>query len=277
MAACVALLVTKKCKATAAGSFGECQGEQQAWFSAVNSHRMHFAAAELGDSGAQPVIAILASDCGILYNCSSYIPASYASCPQENPAWHRLTVIKQFSTGADEEFDYVLAHVNGVMTIGGFFKMKGTAESHIRKIYDYAMEAASRGEVFPLWATCVGIHDLVQVATGKVYAEFLTRTFAENLALPLHFQDVEAAGRLLFDDELFPGSQRLRDWLQSNALTFHHHQWGITPATFESIKESMVVQTCAFVVLVVLFVVPLDSPQHIPGGFVCDPSVGGFF
>ena len=29
---------------------------------------------------ARPVIAILASDCGILYNCSSYIPVSYAAC-----------------------------------------------------------------------------------------------------------------------------------------------------------------------------------------------------
>ena len=26
---------------------------------------------------ARPVIAILASDCGILYDCNSYIPASY--------------------------------------------------------------------------------------------------------------------------------------------------------------------------------------------------------
>lgn len=179
---------------------------------------------------SRPVIAILASDCGILYNCSSYIPVSYVHLLEQGGA----QVVPLHPAMEDEEFDYILQHVNGVMTIGGFFKMRGTAEAHIRKIYDHAIAAAIRGEVFPLWATCVGIHDLVQVATGKVYAEFLTRTFAENLALPLHF---EAKSRLLFDDDLFPGSHMLRHWLEENAITFHHHQWGITPSTFHSIKE----------------------------------------
>ena len=33
------------------------------------------------------------------------------------------------------------------------------------------------------------------------------------------------------------GSHMLRHWLEENAITFHHHQWGITPSTFHSIKD----------------------------------------
>eukprot|EP00434_Breviolum_minutum_P026161 symbB.v1.2.023128.t1/scaffold2095.1/size89733/3 len=183
------------------------------------------------EENSRPVIGILASDCGILYNCSSYIPASYVQLLQQGGA----QVVPLYPGMEDDDFDHVLAHVNGVMTIGGFFKMNGKAEKHIQRIYDHAMAVASRGDVYPIWCTCVGIHDLVQLTTGRVYAEFLTRTFAENLALPLHFQ--AGTGHLLFDDELFPGSSAYRDWLQSHPITFHHHQWGITPDTFHNIKE----------------------------------------
>lgn len=80
--------------------------------------------------------------------------------------------------------------------------MNGTADYHVRKIYEHVKSASARGEVFPFWATCVGIHDMVQLASGRVYKEFLTRTYAENLALPLRF---EAPEDLLFDEVLLPG------------------------------------------------------------------------
>ncbi|CAE7600129.1 gghA [Symbiodinium sp. CCMP2592] len=175
----------------------------------------------------RPVIAILASDCGILYNCSSYIPASYVHLLEQGGA----QVVPLHPEMPDDEFDHVLSHVNGAMTIGGFFDLKGTAEYHIRKLYDHALKLAKDGEVFPLWATCVGIHDVAQMATGVVYGEFLHRTSADNLALPLRFTGVQE--RELFDESSFPGSAVYRQWLQDAALTFHHHLWGIRPETFQ--------------------------------------------
>ncbi|CAE7228288.1 gghA, partial [Symbiodinium sp. KB8] len=175
----------------------------------------------------RPVIAILASDCGILYNCSSYIPASYVHLLEQGGA----QVVPLHPEMPDDEFDHVLSHVNGAMTIGGFFDLNGTAEYHIRKLYDHALELAKGGEVFPLWATCVGIHDVAQMATGVVYGEFLHRTSADNLALPLRFTGVQE--RELFDESSFPGSAVYRQWLQDAALTFHHHLWGILPETFQ--------------------------------------------
>ncbi|CAE7520409.1 gghA, partial [Symbiodinium pilosum] len=178
----------------------------------------------------RPVIAILASDCGILLNCSSYIPASYVHLLEQGGA----QVVPLYPGMPDAEFDYVLSRVNGAMTIGGFFKMHGIAEKHTRKLYDHVLELAKTGEVFPLWATCVGIHDVAQMATGAVYGEFLNRTFADNLALPLHLTG--KAERHLFDPTLFPGSTTYRQWLQEAPLTFHHHLWGIFPETFERFK-----------------------------------------
>ncbi|CAK9037766.1 Gamma-glutamyl hydrolase A (Conjugase A) (GH A) (Gamma-Glu-X carboxypeptidase A), partial [Durusdinium trenchii] len=189
-------------------------------------------AAKAWTENERPVIAILASDCGILYNCSSYIPASYVQLLQQGGA----QVVPLYPGMKEEEFDHVLSHVNGVMTIGGFFKMNGTADVYMRKIYDHVVSATKRGEIFPFWATCVGIHDMVQLVSGKVYADFLTRTYAENLALPLHFEP-SADLKLLFDEEVLPGSSTLRRWLSDEPLTFHHHQWGITPSTFHGIKE----------------------------------------
>ncbi|CAJ1398074.1 unnamed protein product [Effrenium voratum] len=212
-----------------------------------------WAAPAAGDSALataendRPVIALLASDCGILYNCSSYIPASYVRWVQQGGALvvplHPkmearasavLLALWHLRNPFEAEFDHVLSHSNGVLTIGGFFKMNGTADQWMARVFAHAMRAARRGEVFPVWATCVGIHDLAQLATGRVYAEFLSRTYADNVALPLLFEGDLAR---FFDEQRWPGSSTFQRWLQASAITFQHHEWGILRSTFSQIKE----------------------------------------
>eukprot|EP00930_Biecheleria_cincta_P034465 TRINITY_DN23822_c0_g1_i1.p1 TRINITY_DN23822_c0_g1~~TRINITY_DN23822_c0_g1_i1.p1 ORF type:complete len:225 (+),score=19.60 TRINITY_DN23822_c0_g1_i1:72-746(+) len=173
-------------------------------------------AVRAGHVNERPVLAILASDCDGLYNCSTYIPASYVRWLQQGGA----QVVALHRGMNEDEFMHVLSHVNGVLMIGGFFKMNGTAEPHIRRIWEHAVKLGEENEFFPLWATCVGIHDMVQLASGKVYGAFLEQTAADNLALPLNFSDGPSVPLIqLFNDARLPGSEVYRQWLESHAIT----------------------------------------------------------
>ena len=64
----------------------------------------------------------------------------------------------------------------------------------------------------------------------------------------------------------------LRHWLEDNAITFHHHQWGITPSTFHSIKDWQHLndnekESCK----IELLVIPLQYIAYILTLLLCCP------
>eukprot|EP00933_Yihiella_yeosuensis_P078578 TRINITY_DN9016_c2_g1_i1.p1 TRINITY_DN9016_c2_g1~~TRINITY_DN9016_c2_g1_i1.p1 ORF type:complete len:389 (+),score=48.78 TRINITY_DN9016_c2_g1_i1:72-1169(+) len=179
----------------------------------------------------RPVIAILASPCDGLYNCSSYIPGSYVRWIQQAGA----RVVPLTISMDDAEFTHVLQHVNGALTIGGFFEMNGTAEPRVRKIWEHAMTLAEKGESFPIWGTCLGVHDLIQLASGLVYGAFLKPTETDDIALPLQFLQ-GASSDSLFDEDTMPGSKVFRKWFEQLPITYHHHEWGVSPDTVTGLK-----------------------------------------
>lgn len=54
--------------------------------------------------------------------------------------------------------------------------------------------------------------------------------------IPVQSGPIVWANKCCNNTSCFAGSSAYRDWLQSHPITFHHHQWGITPDTFHNIK-----------------------------------------
>jgi len=184
----------------------------------------------------RPVIAVLAGPCvaPLPSDCKYYIPASYVRWIQQAGA----RVVPLHADMTDEHFSSVLSRTNGAMAIGGFGGANGRASPQLVKIWNHAMALANDGEVYPLWGTCQGLDDIVQIASNTTYDHFLSTTRAADLPLPLVFPKQHLRHRgLLFNEALFPGANTFQKWFRDLPISYHHHDYGISPRTFFSLPH----------------------------------------
>ena len=92
----------------------------------------------------------------------------------------------------DDEVDHAFAQINGALFMGGGAKLPAAA----RRLWSKASEANAKGDVFPIWGSCLGFEWIMELASGndKILSNGLD---SENLTLPLNLTAAAAKSRIL--------------------------------------------------------------------------------
>ncbi|XP_068167466.1 gamma-glutamyl hydrolase [Antennarius striatus] len=172
----------------------------------------------------RPVIGILTqivSDEVMKPYGKTYIPASYVKYIESGGS--RVMPIRLTLTTA--EYEAIFRQINGLLFIGGAVDLEKSDFARVAKIFfALARMANDAGDVFPIWGTCMGLQLLTVLVAGE---NLLTKTTAENIALPLNLT-AEAASSRMF--ESFP--TELMNALTTEPLTGNFHHYGITVENF---------------------------------------------
>ncbi|XP_061121988.1 gamma-glutamyl hydrolase [Syngnathus typhle] len=173
-------------------------------------------------SNDKPIIGILAQDLSKPpENKTSYIAASYVKFLEAAGA--RVVPIRINQT--DKEYRRLFDSINGVLFPGGGASIVSSGYQRSAKIfYEMSLEAKQRGDLFPIWGTCLGLEQLLVLTNG---VSLLTRTNTSDVSLPLDFTK-EAKGSRMFRD--FPAE--LMDALALEPLTENSHQWSLPMEAF---------------------------------------------
>ena len=131
----------------------------------------------------------------------------------------------------DNEVDQAFAQINGALFMGGGAKLPPAA----RRLWSKASEANSKGDVFPIWGSCLGFEWIMQLASDD--DKILSNGFdSENLTLPLNLTAAAAKSRILGPAASMPVAFRSPPLSIVEALalpiTMNNHVQGVTPASF---------------------------------------------
>uniref|UniRef100_W5NDC4 folate gamma-glutamyl hydrolase n=1 Tax=Lepisosteus oculatus TaxID=7918 RepID=W5NDC4_LEPOC len=152
----------------------------------------------------------------------TYIPASYVKYLES--AGSRVMPVRLNLTFAD--YEKIFNSINGMLFIGGAVDLETSDFAKAAIIfYQLALKAYDSGDYFPMWGTCLG-HQLLTVLVAK--ENLLTKTPAENLALPLNLTTAAKSSRVF---ENFP-HETLKA-LTQEPLTGNFHHYGVTFETFK--------------------------------------------
>ena len=135
-------------------------------------------------------------------------------------------VVPVFNNLTDDQYTALFNSLNGVLFPGGEASLKTSGYfKAATKFYELAVDAHARGDVFPVWGTCLGFEALTVIGAGE---DLLGSFEAENINLPLNFTDDG-----LHNSRLLNGMPaHLMEALATKAITFNHHHAGITPTAF---------------------------------------------
>ncbi|XP_047449100.1 gamma-glutamyl hydrolase [Mugil cephalus] len=151
----------------------------------------------------------------------TFIPSSYVKYLESGGS--RVMPIRLTLTTA--EYENIFKKINGLMFIGGAADLETSDFARVAKIfYRLALTANDAGDFFPIWGTCMGMQLLTVLVAGE---NLLTRTTAENVALPLNLT-AETKSSLMFRG--FP--DELLKAVTQEPLTGNFHTYGVTVKTF---------------------------------------------
>lgn len=152
----------------------------------------------------------------------TYIPACYVKYIESGGS--RVMPIRViYST---EYYEDIFKKINGLLLIGGAADLETSDFARVAKIFfNLALKANDAGDFFPIWGTCLGMQQLSVLVAGE---NLLTRTTAENVAMPLNFT-AEAYLSRMFQD--FPSD--LMKATAQEPLTGNFHHYGLTIETFQ--------------------------------------------
>ncbi|CAI5649918.1 gamma-glutamyl hydrolase isoform X1 [Oreochromis niloticus] len=152
----------------------------------------------------------------------TYIPSSYVKYIESGGS--RVMPIRLTLTTS--EYENIFRKINGLIFIGGAADLETSDFARVAKIfYRLALAANDAGDYFPIWGTCMGMQLLTVLVAGE---NLLTKTPAENLALPLNLTTEAQSSRMFnsFPDELINA-------LTQEPLTGNFHHYGITVKDFQ--------------------------------------------
>ncbi|PUZ65171.1 hypothetical protein GQ55_3G201900 [Panicum hallii var. hallii] len=148
---------------------------------------------------------------------TSYIGASYVKFVEAAGA----RVIPLVYNEPEERLLEKLSLVNGVLFTGGSEK-QGVYFETIKKVFQYVLDRNDAGELFPLFAQCLGF-ELVSMIVSK--DNNILETFdAQNQASTLQFPSYSFEGTVFqrFDSDLIKK-------VSSSCLVMQNHRYGISP------------------------------------------------
>ena len=181
----------------------------------------------------RPVIGALALPCGSLSPCHSpaqpYFPASYVKIVESSGA--RVLPLLYNSTQPTLLAQLGLLH--GVLLTGGGASLTVGSPYRvaIEAILGYAVKVNEAGEVFPVWATCMGTEAVLDVFASQ---PLLTPFDAENLPLPLRFTAEATSSRLFNATRYGQRTVDIQRSLTTMAITMNNHEKGVSAAHFRA-------------------------------------------
>nr|XP_043873125.1 gamma-glutamyl hydrolase-like isoform X1 [Solea senegalensis] len=118
-------------------------------------------------------------------------------------------------------------YLHRVLLPGGPVCPMSSAYARSAKIfYELAIEANKKGDYFPVWGTCLGLHMLSYLTSGE---DLLIVTNTKGVLLPLTFTDDAK------ESPMFRGfTEELMKELASEPLSQHAHRWSLALSTFNS-------------------------------------------
>ncbi|CAH3021344.1 unnamed protein product [Porites evermanni] len=184
----------------------------------------------------RPIIGVLTqeTDRNVTIFGRQYVAASYVKFIES--AGGRMVPI--FINATDEEVEKLFNHINGAIFPGGHRLLHRTNYTRVgKKIFDLAIKAFDKGDVFPIWAECLGL-ELVSMLVGKgnmQLGQLDTKVFssvdAANISLPLIFpKDYSRA--TMWED----APPHTVNYLRGNAVSYNNHKKAVTPKTFHKNK-----------------------------------------
>ncbi|KAM7019199.1 LOW QUALITY PROTEIN: gamma-glutamyl hydrolase [Tautogolabrus adspersus] len=219
----------------------------------------------------RPVIGILTqlvSDKAMKPFGRTYIPASYVKYMESGGS--RVMPIRLTLTTA--EYENIFGEINGLLLIGGAANLETSDFARVAKIfYKLALKANDKGDFFPIWGTCMGMQLLTVLVAGE---NLLTKTTAENMALPLNLTTEAGSSRM------FSGlSEELMKALAQEPLTGNFHHYGITLQTFqenEKLQSFFSVLSTNVAENQALFISTLEAKRYPFYGVQWHPEVNRF-
>ena len=172
-------------------------------------------------SHAVPVIGILTQP--LFNSSSSYIAASYVKWLEVGGA---TSIAIPYDASTDMVQD-ILAQVDGVLFPGGGAPVPEAAKEVWRLL---RKEYHPRGDMVPLWGTCLGMEFIVQLAADRFGEDSILESGynATNVSLPL--LNVERVG--LYE------SDNIYDSVVYHNITMNNHHLGVSPSRFQ-VTESL--------------------------------------
>jgi len=134
----------------------------------------------------RPIIGILSQDSSEKFAKygKSYIASSYVKYIESAGA--RVVPIR--IDLSKEELESLFNSINGVLFPGGGASLSDSGYLRTAKmIYDLAIQANDKKDIFPMWGTCLGFELLNVLASGLKTEELLVSCDAENYSIPLEF------------------------------------------------------------------------------------------
>ncbi|XP_012676893.2 gamma-glutamyl hydrolase [Clupea harengus] len=219
----------------------------------------------------RPIIGILTqevSDDDMRPFGKTYIPASYVKYIES--AGSRVVPIRLNQTQA--EYEKIFTEINGLLFIGGAVDLvKSDYAQTAMFFYQLAVKANDAEDFFPLWGTCMGFQLLTVLVAGE---DLLSRTTAENIAMPLNLT-TEARSSRMFED--FPPD--LFSSLSQKPLTGNFHHYGVTEKVFtenDRLREFFSVLSTNIAEDGSVFVSTMEGKQYPFYGVQWHPEVNRF-
>ncbi|XP_073247484.1 gamma-glutamyl hydrolase-like [Porites lutea] len=184
----------------------------------------------------RPIIGVLTqeTDGHVTKFGTQYVAASYVKFIES--AGGRMVPILVNSTS--EQIEKMFNSINGVIFPGGH-RLTNTNYTRVGKqIFDLALKAFDNGDVFPIWAECLGFELVSMLAakrdlsSGIVDRKFFTKVDAQNISLPLHIPK-DYKNTALWEH----APSNIVDYLGRNSVTYHNHRFAITPQTYRKTKH----------------------------------------
>ncbi|XP_068236494.1 gamma-glutamyl hydrolase-like [Palaemon carinicauda] len=168
---------------------------------------------------------------------ASYIAASYVKFIEAGGA----RVVPVFVDKDRAYYEHMMKSINGLLFPGGAVAIDETsAFGRAGKIiYEIAKDMNDRGDVFPLWGTCLGFELLMSLAAGG--QEVRSVCDAQNIASRIKLDSDYADGYLM---RHLP--KRLIKALTSEPITSNFHQFCLTPKNFSSFGIDKVFRPLAY-------------------------------
>ncbi|XP_032890358.1 gamma-glutamyl hydrolase-like [Amblyraja radiata] len=173
----------------------------------------------------RPVIGILVQLAreDLTFRAKMYIAAP--NVKHLESAGCRVTPVRLYLS--ESEYERIFYSINGILLPGGAVDVQSSEFARVSGIfYRLAIQAADRGDYFPVWGTCLGHQLLTALTSGH---NLLSLTDTGRVALPLLFTPEIKSCRMFRD---FP-PETMRA-LGENSLTGHFHKYSITLEDFEA-------------------------------------------
>ena len=182
-------------------------------------------------TNSRPVIGVLTqpTDCDGSFNLStwgnSYLVASYVKWVESAGA--RVVPVPWNATA--DELKVFFQQTNGLLFPGGGTSVSAKSNTTYRQtgvtLFELAKAANQAGDVYPLWGTCLGFEELMDLSVSPL--EVLKRTTGTDpLLAPLALSADAASSRLLGGT----AGEACRATLSSQNATINlHHMGAVSP------------------------------------------------